>query len=674
MTERATDATEIADLEALIRHHNALYWDQQKPEISDYEYDRLVLRLKALAPDSPVLRDLGAKTPDLGSAVRHTEPMLSLDKCYEAAELVEWATSFEGKVVAMPKYDGIACALHYDERGRLRVAATRGDGQMGEDITVNARQIADIPGKIPSTRALQIRGEIYMRLSVFAKFRAEGMANPRNLTAGAVKQIDPAKSAAYGLSFAAYDVIGGDERSQVAELDLLASLGFPKIDYFAMEKADIASGFEDFARLRPTLDYEIDGVVFKVDSVKEQRRLGQTSHHPRYAIAYKFQGESGISTMRSIEWSVARTGAITPVAIVDPVVLSGVTVTRASLHNVAFITKLGLTLNAKVTLVRRGGVIPNVEHVTEAGDLPVNLPAVCPSCRSPVTRERDFLYCTTPRTCRRAVIGQLAHFASTLDMLGFGDSVLEHAYDTGLLREPADFYRLTWQKLATRERSGEKSAKNLIAEIEKKRSVPLATFLRALGVSELGKHVSAILASQYRTLEAVLAATLEELQATHSIGDTIAASVANGLRDARPMIDALRACMTVEPLLTAGGEVTGPLAGKSFVFTGKMVAFSRSEGEKRVRALGGAVLSSVSKTLTYLVVGADRSGPKSTKEKAAEKVIKEGASLKLLTEDELRALLEGAIPAEAATTTAAEARAESAAAAGEANGTQRNLF
>lgn len=672
MTVDTKKAAEIAELESALRHHNALYWDQQKPEISDYDYDKLVLELKGLAPSSPVLSEMGEKAPALGAAFKHSELMLSLDKCYEADELVEWAKAFEGKVVAMPKYDGIACSLHYDAQGKLRVAATRGDGQTGEDITANARGVKDIPTKIATTRALEIRGEIYMRLSVFAKYKAEGMANPRNLAAGAIKQKDAAKSAAYGLSFAAFDVIGGDEASQVEELDRLVELGFPEIDYFAMDRADIAKGFEDFAKLRPTLDYEIDGVVLKVDSVKEQRRLGQTSHHPRYAIAYKFQGESGISTLRSIEWSVARTGAITPVAIVDPVVLSGVTVTRASLHNVAFITKLGLTLNAKVNLVRRGGVIPNLEHVTEPGDQPVLLPESCPSCGSPVLRERDFLYCTTPSTCRRAVIGQLAHYASTLDMLGFGDGVLDHAYDAGLLRQPADYYTLTWEKLAARERSGEKSAKKLIAEVDKRRTAPLAAFLRALGLPELGKHVSAILASQYRTLEAVQAATFEELAATHSIGDTIAAAVVNGLKGAKPSIDELCKHVTVEAEADAGGATEGPLSGKSFVFTGKMVAFSRSEGEKRVRALGGSVLSGVNKTLTYLVVGADKTGPMSSKEKAAQKVIKEGAPLQVLSEDELLATLGAGKPAgetgSAASTDATPAAAQPPAPA------QKSLF
>ncbi len=638
---------EVRELEALVRRHNALYWDTLTPEISDYDYDQLVVRLKALAPDSKALRELGASAPkavELGSSFTHAAPMLSLDKCYEPEELAEWSASFEGKVVAMPKYDGIACSLHYDEEGVLRMAATRGDGQTGDVITANARGISDIPqtlSSLPSRRALEVRGEIYMRLSTFAKYKAEGMANPRNLTAGAIKQKDAAKSAAYGLSFAAFDLRGGQEASQVEQLERLVELGFPPIDYLVFDRAEVAKGFEAFAKMRPTLDYEIDGVVFKADTVTEQRRLGQTSHHPRYAIAFKFQGESGISTLTGIEWSVARTGVITPVAIVDPVVLSGVTVTRASLHNVAFIAKLGLTLNAKVTLVRRGGVIPNVEFVTTPGDTDVKLPEACPSCGAPVTRERDFLYCTTPNTCRRAVIGQLAHFASTLDILGFGDGVLEHAYDAGLLRQPADFYALTWEALATRERSGEKSAKKLIAEIAKKRTIPLASFLRALGLPELGKHVSAILAARYRTLDAVRRATIEELQATHSIGDTIAASVVNGLEDASALIDALVAAgVTAEFEAAPGGELEGPLSGKSFVFTGKMVIFSRSEGEKRVRALGGSVLSAVSKTLTYLVVGADKAGPKSAKEKAAEKVTKDGAPLVVLSEDELLAMLD----------------------------------
>jgi len=631
---------DVASLEAQIRHHNKLYWDKAAPEIPDTEYDKLVRKLRAAAPDSPVLLEMGPQERTLGAEFRHAEPMLSLDKCYEGSELTEWADDFQGAVVAMPKFDGVACTLHYDATGKLAVAATRGDGTVGDDITVNALAIQDIPAKVPTDRPLEVRGEIYMRLSVFAKWKAEGMANPRNLTAGAIKLKDRAKSAGYHLSFAAYDLLGGDEPTQMAELERLVSLGFPKVDAILLAKDALMDGVKHFTEWRARLDYEIDGVVFKVDEIKEQRRLGQTAHHPRFAIAYKFQGDSGVSTLREVEWSVARTGAITPVALVEPVTLSGVTVSRASLHNVGFIDKLGLTLNAKVTLVRRGGVIPNVEHVTEPGDAPVVVPTVCPSCGSPVARERDFLFCTTPRTCPRAVIGQLAHFVSTIDALGFGDVLLEQLYERALVRTPVDFYRLTTDQLTTLERSGDKLAQKLKSEVDKKRALPLPVFLRALGIAELGKNVSSILAERYRTLPAVLAATEEELASIHGIGETIARSVTHGLREERPIIDALLEEVTLAPMTEGAEGAEGPLSDKSFVFTGKMVAFARSEGEKRVRALGGAVLSSVTTGLSYLVIGADKTGPKSTKEKAADKLIAKGAAIRILSEAELLAMLE----------------------------------
>jgi DNA ligase (NAD+) len=638
-------AETIAHLEAEIRRHNALYWDSHAPEVSDYEYDALVTRLKQLAPGSPVLVDMGptAAGERFGAEFHHKERMLSLDKVYAEPDLAEWATSFEGDVVVTPKFDGIACSLHYGKDGKLEVAATRGDGQVGDDITKNALEIKDIPAKVKSGGgALEVRGEIYMRLSVFARYQAEGKSNPRNLTAGAIKQKDAKKSAAYELSFAAYDLLGTDETSQVAELARLVALGFPKVDFLVEERANVFKGYEEFARLRPTLDYEIDGVVFKVNEIKEQRRLGVTSHHPRYALAYKFQGDSGLSVLRQVEWSVARTGAITPVAIVDPVFLSGVSVSRASLHNVAFIAKLGLTLGAKVTLVRRGGVIPNVEGVVEAGAEPVVVPEACPSCGSPVVRERDFLYCTTPRTCKSAIVGQLSHYAATCDILGFGDKILEGCFDAKLLRAPADFYTLKWEDLLKLERSGEKVAKKLVTEVDKKRSLDLKTFLRALGVAELGKHVSALLADRYPTLDAVLALTEADLAGTHSIGDTIAHAVVSGLAEMRPAIDELRKYVTITVPVADEAGGAKPLAGKSFVFTGKMLTLSRSEAEQRVRALGGAVLSGVTKSLTFLVQGQEKDGGKSTKQKAAEKLAAAGEPIRVLSETEVLAMLEEA--------------------------------
>lgn len=628
------------DLEQQVRHHNRRYWDENASEISDYDYDRLVEELRTLAPDSTVLTELGP-TRAFGEEFKHRSSMLSLDKAYADEELVKWTADFEGNVVATPKFDGIACSLHYDDRGQLVVAATRGDGITGDNITANAILIADIPSKVACDHAIEVRGEIYMKLSVFAKYKAEGMANPRNLTAGAIKQKDRQKSASYGLSFAAYDLLGSNEESLSGVLARLASFGFPPVDHVVLAKEQALDGYRHFATLRPTLDYEIDGVVFKVDSLKEQRRLGETGHHPRYALAYKFQGDTGSSTLRQVEWSVARTGAITPVAIVDPVALSGVTVTRASLHNVAFIDRLGLTLGAKVTIVRRGGVIPNVEFVTEAGDAPVVVPTACPSCGSPTERRRDFLFCTTPLTCKAALLGQLAHWADVTGMLGFGDAVLEGAYDAKLLRDPGDFYALGREDLAKLPRSGEKLAVKLVAEVDKARRLELATFLRALGIPDLGKKVSSILADRYRSLDAVLAVTQTDLAATHGIGEIIAENVVRGLADSAALIEklAMNVAITVSETVGAGG---GLLAGKSFVFTGKLVAFARSEAEKRVRAAGGAVLSSVTKELTYLVVGADKSGGPSTKQKAADKLILAGAPLVILSEDEVMAMLSGA--------------------------------
>ena len=640
---------EAAALEAQIRHHNALYWDEQNPEISDYEYDQLVLQLKALAPDSEVLRAMGPSRA-FGTEWKHAAAMLSLDKCYSDEELVAFTDSFEGELVAMPKFDGVACSLHYDNTGKLSVAATRGDGVTGDNITANALEIKDIPAKIATTQALEVRGEIYMKLSVFAKYQAAGMANPRNLAAGAIKQKDRAKSAAYGLSFAAYDLYGSDDETQEAALQHLRKFGFAKVDYHVLPKERAQEGYAEFAKARPTLDYEIDGVVFKVNRASEQRRLGQTSHHPRYALAYKFQGDSGLSVLREVQWSVARTGAITPVAIVDPIALSGVTVTRASLHNVAFIDRLGLTLGAKLTLVRRGGVIPNVEHVVEAGDAPVVIPTSCPSCGNPTVRERDFLFCSTPKTCRLALIGQLGHYTGVTDMLGFGDSVLASAYDAGILRDPADLYTLTAEELSKLERSGEKLAKKLLAEVDKRRTLELATFLRALGIADLGKHVSRILADQYGTLDAVLAVEKEALAATHGIGDIIAEHVVSGLIEARPLIERLRKHITFSAPASAS-IAGGTLSGKSFVFTGKLVAFARSEAEKRVRAAGGAVLSSVTKQLDYLVVGADKTGGPSTKQKAADKLIAAGTPLRILSEDEVLAMLAAPAPSAAAEAT-----------------------
>ncbi len=633
------------ELSRLVAHHNHRYWDLAAPEITDYDFDRLVNRLREVAPGHPVLDALGSTSARFGRPVKHREAMLSLDKCYADDDLDKWGGDFDGDVVVMPKFDGIAASLHYDDQGYLTLAATRGDGVTGDDITANAREIVDIPRRVPTDRRLEVRGEVYMKLSVFARFKAEGMANPRNLTAGAIKQKDPKKSAAYGLSFAAYDLIGTDDTTHADELRRLVVLGFAPMDYQVVARTRMREAYAGFAARRMSLDYEIDGVVFKVDRVSEQVRMGATAHHPRYALAYKFQGDSGTSVLRSVEWSVARTGAITPVAVVDPVALSGVTVTRASLHHPRFVEKLGLTLGAEVVMMRRGGVIPNVESVSKPGTQPVEVPVRCPACGGPVRWEKDFLLCTSGRACKAVAVGLLAHYASATDMLGFGDVILDQAYTAGLLRTPADFYTVSAKDLAGLEKCGDKVAARLVREVDKRRTLDLATFLRALGIPELGKNVSKILAERYRDLDAVLRASEADLAEVHGIGETIARTVVHGLRAEADIMAALRThvTLTVPAAQTAPAKGTGAFAGQSFVFTGKLATLERKAAEQLVAAHGGIPLEAVSKSLTYLVVGDDKKpGAKSTKEKTAEKLSASGGGPRIITETDFVAMLHAA--------------------------------
>lgn len=634
------------ELEAEITRHNRLYWEEQRPEISDYDYDRLVVRLKAVAPDSPVLLDLGERQERLGEPVQHPVPMLSLDKCYSDEDLADWAAKIEGDFLAMPKLDGIACALRYDAQGRLVVAATRGTGTVGDDVTVNARSVRDIPqrlalppGGIVSGGALEIRGEVFMRLSVFAGFR-ERFSNPRNLTAGAMKQKDPAKSAEYRLSFAAYDVLGSDLATEEAKLAWLASQGFPPMEHLLVGRERLGWAYEQFALRRPALDFEIDGVVFRANLVSEQQRLGQTAHHPRFAIAYKFQGESGRTRLVDVEWSVSRTGAITPVALIEPVQLSGASVSRASLHHPGYVQKLELGRGCEVLVTRRGGVIPHVEKVLVPSEDRIVPPERCPSCGSPTEWEGDFLSCSRAETCRAAQIGELEHYCAVVELLGFGERLLTEGWDRGLLRTPADLYTVTAEQLAGLERVGDKLAKKLVAQVESRRALPLATFLRALGVAELGAHVSQLLAQQLGSLEAVRAVTVEQLAAMHSVGDIIARSVVEGLARRAALIDALLQHVRVLPPEKTAAE--GPLRGLSFVFTGTLRSMERKVAQEQVRKLGAETPSGVSAQLSFLVVGEEKGGEKSSKVKSAEKHVAKGAPLRILDEAAFLSLLEAA--------------------------------
>jgi len=482
---------------------------------------------------------------------------------------------------------------------------------------------------------MEVRGEVYMRLSVFAAWR-DRFSNPRNLAAGAIKLKDARKSAAYTLSFAAYDVRGLGLATEHEKFAWLDAQGFTPMPRRVVAHGGLQTAFEAFAAERAQLDYEIDGVVFRADRVAEQERVGLTAHHPRYAIAYKFQGDTGRTILVDVEWSVSRSGAITPVGLIEPVSLSGAMVSRASLHHPGYVRKLGLAKGCTVLVTRRGGVIPKIESRVDEGGEPIPMPEGCPSCGGPTRWEGDFLYCASPGGCRTARIGELVHFCAVAELLGFGEKLLAAGFDAGLWRTPADLFRVTPEALAGLERVGEKTASNLLVQLAAKRTLPLATFLRALGIGELGQSVSDLLARRFGSLERIRALTVEELSALHSVGPAIALSVVEGLREKADLLDDLLAFVTP---VAGAVESDGPWKGLSFVFTGKLVRMDRKLAQAEVRRRGGDTPSGVSADLTHLVVGEEKEGAESSKLKAARKIVEKGAPLKILDEEAFARLL-----------------------------------
>jgi len=638
MTKKKSDMT-VQELEEEIRRHNKLYFKKNKPELSDYEFDTLVERLKKLKPDSAVLREIPSEGGKEFKKVRHTSEMLSLDKCYSDEDLFDWASKFEGDLVVMPKIDGLATELRYNGKGEMILAATRGDGVVGEDITANARMISDIPHKLPKG-PFEMRGEIYMKLSVFKKYKDQ-FANPRNLAAGGVKQKDPNKTKEYHLSFYAYDILrtGGEGfEKETDKFQCLHDLGVPVVPiwHLANDQEALKKVYEHFLERRDQVDFETDGVVYKANLLSEQTRLGMTAHHPRHAIAYKFQGDSGTTTLEDVEWSVARTGVITPVGIVEPVELSGATVTHVTLHNYGLMMKLGLRKGSKVVMMRRGGVIPKLESVAEAGQGHLfEAPKACPSCGEPTEVRDDFLYCSNKHSCRSAKMQELEHFMKTIECDGFGEKLIEKLYDNGFVQDPADFYALKKEDLLELERMGEILATKLIGNIQAKRDMPLDVFLRSLGIRELAKHASKLLAQNYGNLKKLQEVSEEELSAIHTIGPVIAREVVEGLKKKKSLIEKLLKHVRIvgatrRVALTGAGAETAPLHGKKFLFTGALLAMERGEAEKLVIDAGGEIASSVTKDLDYLVVG-DGGGAGSKLDKA-KKLQEKGGKVEILSE------------------------------------------
>lgn len=617
----------VEELEKEVRKHNELYFVEHAPIISDEQFDKLVEELKRRKPDSTVLQQIGSDLTPVGVKVAHEIPMLSLDKCYDDKTIESWAAKFKGGIVASPKIDGLAVSLKYGKDGSLVQAATRGNGFEGEEITANAKFVKVIPKKI-GIKNVEVRGEIFMPLSIFNKDYKDQFANPRNLAAGAIKQKDPRKTGAYRLAFCAYDILGSSAATETEKRSILEAEHFPLVPGMQVDRNKLRKPFDEYMRRRSDFDFETDGVVYRADRIDEQDRLGSTAHHPRYAIAYKFQGDSEVTLLEDVEWSVSRTGAITPVAIVKPVVLSGATVTRASLHNVGMMRKLGVTRGAKVVMMRRGGVIPNLEEVVEKKGKTIDVPKRCPSCGSLTELRDDFLYCTNSKSCVKSKIGELEHFVKTIECDGFGVKLIEQLYENSLVTDPSEFYTLTKDQLLRLERMGDTLAAKLLKNIAERRELDLDVFLRSLGIRELGKHAAKILAEEFGTLDRVLKVTEEELSAIHTIGDVIAKEVVEGLKAKRPLIDKLRKHVKVKG--TATRRRGGSLSGKSFLFTGTMLAMERKKAQHMVEEEGGNAAQGVTKDLDYLVVG-DGGGAGSKLDKA-KKLQKKGGKVEIISE------------------------------------------
>jgi DNA ligase (NAD+) len=640
---------------------------KDRPEISDEEYDRLFDTLKRLearfpnlmTPDSPTQR-VGAKPQEEFRVVDHTAPMLSLDATREEDEVRRFdertRKSLNGKVhyLLEEKFDGASVELVY-ESGALARAVTRGDGQQGEEITENIKTIRSVPLKLAgedrrAPKLLAVRAEIIMKIPAFEALNRklleagnEPFANPRNAAAGSLRQLDPRITAERPLDVVVYEVMAVDGIRFSKDSQALKSLedwGLPT-PRRVLEVSTVSEIVEHHARLaeeRDRLPYEIDGVVIKLDDLGARDKLGSTAHHPRWAIAYKFAPRGEETRIEEIAIQVGRTGVLTPVALMRPVEVGGVTISRATLHNREEVQRKDVRVGDWVRIQRAGDVIPEVvERIPEARrkrEPPFKMPSKCPACGSQVVERGPYTICPNRFACPAQLKGRLKHFASkrALDIEGLGEKTLSALVDRKLVRDLADLFRLKKDHLLRLEGYAERSAAKLVDAIQKSRRVELGRFLYALGIPEVGAAVARDLAYHFRNLDSLRRANRQELDKVLGIGPRMSDAICEFFRDKRNQ-------RAIDALLGAGLELiemkrpqTQPLKGKTFVFTGSLDRFSRSEAEKLVENLGGRATSSVSRQTDYVVVGSEP-GDKLDQAKAQGlKTLSENRFLDLLRE------------------------------------------
>lgn len=667
--ERVADLAETDKLRQEIRHNEYLYYVLDAPEITDAEYDRMMVRLRELEArypdsipaDSPTQR-VGGRASSQFTEVRHLEPLLSLGNVFSAEELrafderVRSGLPAGSKVeyVMEPKIDGLACSLIY-ENGKLVRAATRGDGVVGENVTANVRTIRSIPLtlKVPEGEAvpelLDVRGEVYMPRQAFMRLneqRAERgeseFANPRNAAAGSLRQLDPQVTASRSLSFFAYYLVGeGAQPKHSESLALLADYGFKVSEnYKVVENIDEAIKYiGDFNELRQGLSYDTDGAVIKVNDVYQQRILGATGKDPRWATAYKYPPEQAETTLEDIDWRVGRTGVLTPTAVLTPVKLSGSVISRATLHNEDFIRAKDIRIGDRVIINKAGEIIPEVLRVVvekrTGGEKEVEIPSVCPECGWRVERqgEEAAIRCTNPH-CPALGREGLIHFVSrdAMNIDGCGPSVINALLDAGLVRDAADLYSLRKEDLLKLERMGEKSADNLLAALDESKKNELDKLLFALGIRHVGAKVARILATEFGSMEKLQQAQPEELAQIRDIGDKIAESAVTWLNVPAniDLVERLAAAGLTMTFTPPASQEDNPFFGKTLVFTGTMPTLGRAEAKTMAQDVGAKVSGSVSKKTDYVIAGAEAGSKLEKAQQLGVTVIDEAEFLRLL--------------------------------------------
>jgi len=668
----ASAARQIASLREEIRRHDRLYYVDAAPEISDRDYDALVEKLRHLeekhpdlvTPDSPTQRIGDEPVPELHS-VTHRVPMLSIDNTYSADDLAAWGRRVEkllhgeGRAaeeiqwVLELKIDGVAVSLTYDH-GLLALAATRGNGTVGDDITHNVRTIHGVPLKLDlddPPALVEVRGEVYMTNSDLVTLNeeqaAKGLApfaNTRNVAAGSIRLLDPRECATRPLRFLCHGVgdatgLGVTSQSELLAWAVRAGLPvaprtktFDSLDALVDHAAELIEELHD-------LDFEVDGFVVKVDRFDQQKRLGTTAKSPRWAIAWKFEKFEATTKLAGIRVQVGRGGTITPVADLEPVELAGTTVSRASLHNADEVARKDIRVGDVLVVEKAGKVIPHVvrveKHLRKHHHKPWTPPAACPECGTAVVKDTDGVYIRCPNVdCPARCRERLKFFASrgAMDIEGLGDKLVEQLVATGLVQDYADLYALTVDRLEPLERMGKKSAQSLVDQIEASTSRGLVRVLNALGIRHVGPRVATLLAQRFPSMEKLQAATVEELAEVHEIGDVIAQSVHEWLASdyGRRVIRGLADAGVKLDLPDEARVVEGPLTGKTLVVTGTLAGFSRQEAEEAIRKAGGRASGSVSKKTDYVVAGAEAGSKLEKARKLGVTVIDEAEFKKLL--------------------------------------------